>query len=91
MAFKTSLPALRLFIYLTDNEMASYMRNASNNLVEFFDLKPGSQIKVDQSFFNNKSATFQNAAGGVFVANIRCEWFATLPRKHELRIYRIDK
>jgi hypothetical protein len=89
--FKTSLPAMRLFIYLTDDEMASYMRNPSNNLVDYFDLKPGNQIKVDQLFFNNKSATFQNAAGGVFMASIRCEWSGTLPKKHELRICRIDK
>jgi hypothetical protein len=64
------------------------MRNPSNNLVEFFDLKPGNQIKVDQSFFNNKPAIFQKAAGGIFMANIRCEWSANLPRKHELRMYK---
>jgi hypothetical protein len=89
--FKNSLPAVRLFIYLTDDEMVSYMRNPGNNLAEFFDLKPCNQITVDQSFFNNKSSTFTNAAGGVFTAYIRCEWSTTLPKEHELRIYRIDK
>ncbi|MBU2054964.1 MAG: hypothetical protein KKC25_08290 [Proteobacteria bacterium] len=91
LSFKTSLPAMRLFIYLTDDEMASYMRNPSNNLVEIFDLKPGNQINLDQLFFNNKSATFQKEAGEAFKASIRCEWSGTLPRNHELRIFRIDK
>jgi hypothetical protein len=91
LAFKTSLPAMRLFIYLTDDEMIRYMRNPKNNLVNFVDLKPGNQLRVDGSFFENKSSTFKDAAGGVFTARMTCDWSEKLPKQHELRIFRVDK
>ena len=88
---KTRLPTMRLLIYLTDGEMASYMRNPRNNLVNFFDLKLGAHFLLDGSFFKNKSATFKDSAGEVFTARTTCDWSGKLPKKHELRIYRVEK
>lgn len=89
--FKTSFPAIRLFVYLADNKMVSYMRNRRNKLADFLDLKTGKKIEIEQSFFTEKSKTFQKAARGTFSANIFCEWSDTLPMSQELRIYRIEE
>jgi len=88
--FDTSLPATRLFVYLTDSEMASYLRNPSNNLVAYFDMIPKSRLEIDEAFFRNKSKTFQRSSGGVLKAIINCDWTSQLPHSHELRIYNIS-
>lgn len=90
--FSTSLPAIRLFVYLTDSEMASYLRNPSNNLVDYFDMIPKSRLEIDEGFFRNKSKTFQSSSsGGVLKAIIHCDWTSQLPQGHELRIYNITQ
>ena len=89
--FGTILPATRLFVYLTDNEMASYLRNPSNNLADYFDMIPKSRLEIDEGFFRNKSKTFQSSSGGVFKAIIHCDWASQLPQTHELRIYNISQ
>ena len=90
--FSTSLPAIRLFVYLTDSEMASYFRNPSNNLVDYFDMIPNSRLEINKGFFRNKSKTFQSSSGGgVLKAIIHCDWTSQLPQGHELRIYNITQ
>jgi len=89
--FDTSLPAIRLFVYLTDSEMVSYLRNPSNNLVAYFDMVPKSRFEIDEAFFRNKSKTFQSSSGGVLKAIINCDWTSQLPHSHELRIYNISQ
>ena len=87
--FNSTGKCLRLLVYLTDNEMVTYMSNPSNNLREFFVLNQDETLVIGQSFFSNKSATFQNAARGVFHAELRNVWKKTLVLKHELRIFEI--
>jgi hypothetical protein len=88
--FQMALPNARYFVYLTDDEMAMYMSNPKNNFHIFFGLTPGQRISIGPQFFTNKSKTFQSAAGGVFVTTLISEWIASLPKQHELRIYRIE-
>jgi hypothetical protein len=65
------------------------MRNQNNNLQHFFDLSVGQYLKIDHSFFRNKSNTFQKAAGDSFTTNLICLWSEALPKQHELRIFDI--
>jgi len=91
LSFATSLPAIRLFVYLTDSEMASYLRNPSNGLTEYFEMIPKSTIEIDEGFFKSKSRTFQASSGGFIKASIHCDWASKLPKNHELRIYNISQ
>jgi len=89
LEFKLQDNALRLFVYLTDDEMAGYMRNVGNNLAEFFGVSQGSSLVVAPAFFTNKSATFQKSCGNCFNATLTCAFAASLPIGHELRIFEI--
>ena len=89
LQFKTQHQALRLFVYLTDSEMAKYMRNPSNNLMDFFRLTPRDSLVLNERFFTNKSPTFQNSCGGILNATITCAFTASLPMSHEVKIFEI--
>jgi len=91
LQFNSTKKCIRLLVYLTDDEMVSYMPNPNSHLKEFFALSQGETLNIGQSFFSNKSATFQNAAGGIFQAQIENVWRKTLVCKHELRIYGVQE
>jgi hypothetical protein len=78
------------FIYLTDSEMATYLRNERNGLVDFFELPFGSILRVDEKYISSKSSTFQGAVGGFFNADIKSIWTEEMPNRHMLRIYEIS-
>jgi len=91
--------ATRWLIYLTDAEMANYLRNPDNGLVDFFELPVGEVLRIDKNYIASKSATFQGAiVGSISVVDIGCIWKSVdikcirnekMPIQHELRIYEI--
>lgn len=81
---------IRIFIYLTDDEMANYMQNQNNNLSEFFKLQKEQKFIIDATFFNNKSITFQNSVGSIFDANLLTLFSRKITDDHYLKILRID-
>ena len=89
LEFKVQGNAIRLFVYLTDDEMADYMRNARNGLAEFFGLAYGQSLAVTPTFFNNKSQTFQKSCGSCFDAKVTCVFTNSLPMGHELRVFEL--
>lgn len=78
------------FIHLTNSEMATYLRNGRNGLVDFFELPFGLTLRVDEKYISSKSSTFQGAVGGFFDANIESIWTEEMPNRHTLRIYEIS-
>ena len=78
------------FIYLTDDEMANYLKNQRNLLDDFFELQIGKTLTVDKDYFLSKSMTFQNSVGHSFCTGLLCIWRDSLPAGHELRIYKIS-
>lgn len=77
------------FVYLTDSEMASYLRNERNGLMDFFELPIGEVLRVDKEYISSKSATFQGAIDRVLSAQIKCMWNEKMPKQHEVRLYEI--
>jgi len=80
----------RLFIHMTDGEMATYMGNAGNGLDTYFNLPVGSCLRVDLPFFQNKAAVFQRSAGQPFKATLIGRFSGELPNRHFLRIFEIQ-
>lgn len=80
---------LRLFVYLTDAEMAQYLANPQNGLTEFFELGMGQEFQVDPQLLQAMPQAFQGAAGRLYNASLRCEYSAQLPNEHYLRVYRV--
>jgi len=77
------------FIYLTDSEMAAYLRNERNGFKDFFELQVGELLRVDKTYIFSISVTFQRTVGGFFSADIKCIMSEKMPKEHELRIYEI--
>ena len=77
-------------IYLTDGEMANYLRNAHNGLVDFFELPVGEVLKIDENYISSKSATFKGDIGGSTTVDIECIWNEEMPNQHEVRVYEIS-
>ena len=84
-----NLPAMRIFVYLTDPEMTSYMKNEQNNLSSFFQMPVGHHFTINEAYLANHCSTFQKAAGHPFNATAICQYSAGLPLGHQLRIYEV--
>jgi hypothetical protein len=56
--FNADSNVTRWLIYLTDAEMANYLRNPSKGLVDFFELPVGDVLRIDEDYISSKSATF---------------------------------
>jgi len=78
-----------LFVYLTDSEMAKYLKNDLNGLANFFELPIGEVLRIDKAYISSKAETFQRAIGGSFNAEIKCMWKEEMPEYHEMRVYEI--
>jgi hypothetical protein len=76
-------------VYLTDSEMASYLRNERNGLMDFFELPIGEVLRIDKDYISTKSDTFQKEIGEAFNTQIKCMWNEKMPKQHELRVYEI--
>ena len=78
----------KYLVYLTDGEMAKYIRNPRNGLNQLLDQSP-TGFKITTGFFQSKSATFSRQAGKPFAARLQCSWAATLPHSYQLWIWRV--
>jgi len=82
----------RLFIYLTDSEMASYLANPGNGLTRFYDLPVGVTMPLDQAFVQRHSATFIKATAGLALpCRVTGAFQAELAGSHSLRIWRVEQ
>jgi hypothetical protein len=82
---------LRLFVYLTDRELADYFLNPANGLDRFFGLMPAATLPLDTPFFVGWAPAFHTAMrpwpGSARLRGVASE---TLERDHFLRIYEIE-
>lgn len=80
----------RYLVYLTDSEMASYLRNPRNGLDAFFGLGGGQSLALTSDFFSARPKTFQKE-----VRNSQTECTVVglvkrqLSKEHALRIFEI--
>jgi len=72
--FDTDANATLRLIYLTDEEMANYLRKSKNGLVDFFELPVGEVLIVDDNYVSAKSATFRGVIGGSINREIKTIW-----------------
>ena len=80
----------RVFVYATDPEMAAYFASPKNGLVGMFNLTFGHQLAIDDGFLATRCATLRHSAGATPNVTISAEFLRSLPRGHELRIYRVE-
>lgn len=87
--FDTDPNATLWLIYFTDDEMANYLRNPINGLVDFFDLSVEEALIIDDNYISSKSPTFRGGIGGPINRKIKTIWSETMPNQHEVRVYEI--
>ena len=82
---------LRYFVYLTDDEMASYLTQPKNGLAGWFDLPEGRPFAVTNDLVTGRAKSFQ---GRIKAEPIQCTTTCLmsreLPLSHSLRIYQIE-
>lgn len=90
--FRTDPNAKKWLVYLTDNEMASYLSKERNGLQSFFNLEVDGCLVIDEQYIANKSNTFSSAITcydqGKLI--IKCICNEDLPKQHKLRIYELS-
>jgi len=79
----------RIMVYLTDQEMASYL---DGNVSELWHLAVEEKLILNASFFNNRTKTFMNELVNrkSFEGSVTLSFSKTLPTTHELRVYSIN-
>ncbi len=80
--FENGIEINRIFIYVTDGEMANYMDNKSNGLYDFFRLPEGERLNIGEQYINGKSDTFQKASGTKLDAVVECVLSRSLAAEH---------
>jgi len=80
----------RYFVYVTDEEMASYFQNKHNQLNDFFNLMPQQTLRVDKAYINRHSMTFVKSVGtNIVPCEIMCLLSKEFQRVMWLRVYEI--
>ena len=73
-----SLGVEAYFIHLCAAKMSNYLSRKQNGLTEYFNCKTGDEILIDESFYENKSATFLKKLGETFRLELKCCLAASL-------------
>ena len=80
----------RVVIYLTDPEMASYLRNPRSGLDALFDLGAGTELRIDANFLASRAPSVRNK---IKVPALPCyavgKFAAGLPARNELRLWEV--
>ena len=76
-----------VFVYVTSDEMAGYLRNPTNGLSDWFGLQPGAQFRLDEDFLSKRSKTLRDHAGPVTACDVTGLLSRSLANQHELRVY----
>lgn len=90
--FNTDQNAKKWLVYLTDNEMASYLSKEENGLQSFFNLEIGGYLVINEQYIATKSNTFSSAITcyDKEELTIKCICSEDLPKQHKLRIYELS-
>ena len=81
----------RVIIYLTDTEMASYLRNPKNGLDGLFDLASTGSFTLDSRLLDSRAASVRKKIKAPVTTCWALGKFAvSLPRDHELRVYDVS-
>jgi len=82
----------RLLMYLTDEEMKSYLSKPRNGFDVLFGLGPGGSFRIDRKFLGARAPSVMDKVPCPVVA---CDAVArfnmSLPCEHELRVYEIRR
>ncbi len=79
-------------IYLTDDEMAKYMRNPANGFAEIFAALPGARIAIDEAFLATKALALRRKVKVPVVESLLIGQFQRdLPRGHYLRVFEVKR
>lgn len=88
--FNTGNDVQLFFVYVTDDEMAAYLQNPSNQLADFFGMVPGQQLVIDRRYIVKHSTTFVNAVGNNIIdCDVICRLNRKLSSSFWLRVYEI--
>lgn len=79
----------RLFIYLTDSEMASYFSNPQNGLSDFFSGELGCSSTIGPEDLVGRAVTLREAAALEAPIKINTLCKESLPGGHELRVWEV--
>lgn len=79
----------RIFVYLTDDEMAAYFNNTRNGLSEFFGTSVGGTAVVGRTQMQNLSTTLIEAANLDTDIKIQTLCNVHLHSDHHLRVWKI--
>jgi len=80
----------RIFVFLTDLEMAKYLNSPVNGFVSFFNLQINNSIIIDSRFINTKAKTFYESVGKFTPVKLTCLFKEDLQHEYFLRIYEIS-
>ena len=81
----------KLFVYITDSEMASYFDNPHNKLNTFFHLRKGHSYDITPSFISSKATTFQNSLKNLYKpCKVISQFSSQLSGNHFARIYEVE-
>lgn len=83
--------AKRLFVYLASSEMTKHFMSERNNLSEFFGLKPGISLRIDEQFCAGRAKTFLSVLGTIPNVEAVGVYCRSLPKSHELRAYEVKR
>lgn len=79
----------KIMVYLTDQEMAHYMRNNNDTrLRDLFDT-PTTGLRLTPTFFDGMCPTFLRASGRGTRCVVHAVWAKALPSRYELRIWEV--
>jgi hypothetical protein len=78
----------KYLVYVTDDEMARYLRSPRNGLAELFDAQHES-FPVTPEMLKTKCRTFQKHAGVAFSADIELAHTESLHHGYEVRIWKV--
>lgn len=90
--FKTENDVQLFFVYVTDDEMATYLQNPSNQLADFFNMIPGQHLVINEQYIRKHSTTFVNAAGSnIFGCELVCHLNREFHSGFWLRVYEVKR
>ena len=85
----TDVGARSYFVYVTSEEMATYFGSSKNGYAEFWELKQGKKVEMDQNYFLEKPNTFLNTLGELFQAVVVGAFSRELQGGNYLRVYEV--
>ena len=78
----------KYLVYVTDQEMARYMRSPRNGLVDLFEV-PNGKVRITPRLMAEKCPTFVKYAGKAFCADVTLAYRDCLQGDFELRIWKV--